>query len=199
MNKLTRADIAPLAVYEQERSDFRRRIIELKTRRRIAVGPVVTLVFENRETVRFQIQEMLRVERIDEEPKVRQELEVYNGLIPDAGELSATLFIEVTESERIKETLDRLMGIDEPGRLWLEVGGERSAALFEAGHSDGEKLSAVHYLRFRLTPAQQRRLADPALAARLVIDHPHYQASAELGLPTRQSLLADLAPSPPAM
>jgi len=85
MNKLTRADIAPLAVYEQERSDFRRRIIELKTRRRIAVGPVVTLVFENRETVRFQIQEMLRVERIDEEPKVRQELEVYNGLIPDAG------------------------------------------------------------------------------------------------------------------
>jgi hypothetical protein len=192
MNKLTRAEIAPLVEYEKERTDFRRRIIELKARRRIAVGPSVTLVFENRETVRFQIQEMLRVERIQEEDKVRHELDVYNGLIPDEHELSATLFIEITDAGRIKEMLDQLTGIDEPGRLWLELGGERCAALFESGHSNEEKLSAVHYLRFHLTPEQRRRLADPALAARLVIDHSHYQASAELGLPTRQSLLADL-------
>ncbi|HXZ24906.1 MAG TPA: DUF3501 family protein, partial [Nitrospiria bacterium] len=76
--------------------------------------------------------------------------------------------------------------------LWLELGGERCPAEFEAGHSNETRLSAVHYLRFRLTPEQRQRLADPSLAARLVIDHPHYQASAELGLQTRQSLLTDL-------
>jgi Protein of unknown function (DUF3501) len=192
MKKLTRSDITPLEEYEKERVDFRRRIIDLKAHRRISIGPSVTLVFENRETVRFQIQEMLRVERIDEEQKVRHELDVYNGLIPEAGTLSATLFIEITEAGRVKELLDRLMGIDRPGHLWLELGGERCPAEFEEGHSNEEKLSAVHYLRFRLTPEQQRRLADPALAARLMIDHPRYQASAELGLPTRQSLLQDL-------
>jgi len=192
MEKLAFSDITPLAEYEKERTDFRRRIIELKTHRRISIGPLITLVFENRETVRFQVQEMLRVERIDEEEKVRDELEVYNGLIPEEGALSATLFIEITEAGRIKELLDRLMGLDEAGHLWLELGGERCPAEFEAGHSNEEKLSAVHYLRFRLTPEQRRRLGDPDLAARLVIDHPHYQASAELGLQTRRSLLADL-------
>jgi hypothetical protein len=192
MKKLTRSEITPLPEYEKERADFRRRIIDLKTHRRISIGPSITLVFENRETVRFQIQEMLRVERIEEDEKVRHELEVYNGLIPEAGTLSATLFIEMTEAGRVKEQLDRLMGIDRPGHLWLELGGDRCPAEFEEGHSNEEKLSAVHYLRFRLTPEQQQRLADPALAARLVIDHPHYQASAELGLPTRQSLLQDL-------
>jgi len=192
MEKLTLSEITPLPEYERERVGFRKRIIELKAHRRIAIGPLITLVFENRDTVRFQIQEMLRVERIEAEDKVRHELEVYNGLIPGEGELSATLFIEVTEGGRIKETLDQLMGIDEPGRLWLEVGGERCVALFEAGHSNEQQVSAVHYLRFRLTPEQWKRLADPALAARLVIDHPHYQSSAELGLQTRRSLLADI-------
>jgi hypothetical protein len=192
VKKLTMTEIAPPADYEKERGEFRRRIIALKAHRRIAVGNLITLVFENRDTVRFQIQEMMRVERIHDEAKILDELETYNGLIPGPGELSATLFIEITEAGRIQETLDRLKGIDEPGRLWLEAGGERCAALFEAGHSNEEKLSAVHYLRIGLTPAQQRRLADPALAARIVIDHPHYQASAELGLATRQSLLADL-------
>jgi len=192
MEKLAFSEIKPLPEYEKERTDFRRRIIELKALRRISIGPLITLVFENRDTVRFQIQEMLRVERIEEEGKVRHELEVYNGLIPGEGELSATLFIEITDGDRIKERLDQLMGIDQPGHLWLEVGGERCVALFESGHSNEEKISAVHYLRFRLTPGQQQRLADPALAVRLVIDHPHYQASGELGLQTRRSLLTDL-------
>ncbi|HXZ26229.1 MAG TPA: DUF3501 family protein [Nitrospiria bacterium] len=192
MEKLAFSDIKPLAEYEQERAGFRRRIIELKAHRRIALGPSITLVFENRDTVRFQIQEMLRVEHIEERRKVLDELEAYNGLIPEEGTLSATLFIEITEAGRIKEWLDRLMGIDRPGRLWLELGGERCPAEFEAGHSNETQLSAVHYLRFRLTPVHQRRLADPSLAARLGIDHPHYQASAELGLQTRQSLLTDL-------
>lgn len=195
MKKLAVADITPLADYEAERAEFRRRIIALKAHRRIAVGDLITLVFENRETVRFQIQEMVRVERIHDEGKIHEELEVYNGLIPDEGELSATLFIEITEAERIKETLDRLMGIDAPGRLWLEAGGERCDAVFEAGHSSEEKLSAVHYVRFRLSPELQRRLADPALSARIVVDHLHYQAAAELSLETRRALLADLQQS----
>ncbi len=191
MKKLALADLMPLSEYETERATFRQRIIALKARRRIAVGGLITLVFENRDTVRFQIQEMMLVEHLYDEEKIREELAVYNGLIPDEGELSATLFIEITEAGRIKELLDRLMGIDESGRLWLELGNARCDAIFEAGHSKEDKLSAVHYLRFRLTPDQQRRLGDEAVAARLVIEHPNYKASAELSRESRQALLAD--------
>jgi len=192
VKKLTLSNITPLSEYEKERAGFRRRIIALKALRRIAVGELITLVFENRDTVRFQIQEMTRAERLDDEAKIREELATYNELIPNDGELSATLFIEITEAGRIKELLDRLMGIDEPGRLWLELGNARCDAIFEAGHSKEDKLSAVHYLRFQLTPEQQRRLGDHAVAARLVIEHPNYKASAELALETRRSLLDDL-------
>ncbi len=193
MKKLTLSEIQPLGAYEQDRIAFRQRIIALKTHRRIAVGELVTLVFENRETMRFQIQEMMRTEHLYDEAKIRHELETYNALIPGPGELSATLFIEITEPDRVKELLDRLMGIDEPKRIWLELGDERCEAVFEAGHSSEEKLSAVHYLRFRLTPAQQRRFADAACPVRLVIDHPNYQASVQLRPESRRTLSDDFA------
>ena len=110
MNAITMNEVMPIAEYERQREAFRSRVIELKRKRRISVGPLVTLVFENRETLRFQVQEMIRVERIVDPAKVQDELDVYNGLLPGPDELSATLLIEITEEAKMKEWLDRFMG-----------------------------------------------------------------------------------------
>jgi hypothetical protein len=112
MNLLAPQDLLPVAEYEQQREQFRSQIIALKQRRRISVGPLITLVFENRETLRFQTQEMIRVEHILDPHKVQEELDVYNALMPGSGELSATLLIEITEQDRMKEWLDVFMGLD---------------------------------------------------------------------------------------
>src|SRR3712207_4698094 len=109
--KLTLDDIADLRAYERERDDFRKHIIELKRHRRIPVGPIVTLVFENRDTIRFQIQEMARAEKMLSDEAIETELDIYNPLIPSAGELSATLFIELTSKDDLMEWLPKLVGI----------------------------------------------------------------------------------------
>src|SRR5437763_2455461 len=115
--KLTLDDIADLRAYERERDAFRARIIDLKKRRRVAVGPFVTLVFENRDTIRFQIQEMARAERILTDDGIQTELDVYNPLIPEAGSLSATMFIELTSKDELMEWLPKLVGIERAGEL----------------------------------------------------------------------------------
>lgn len=192
MKKLTLEDIKPLAEYEQVRKDFRRRIIEHKKDRRIPLGDSITLVFEDRQTLIFQIQEMMRVEHIYDPEKIQTEVETYNALIPEAGELSATLFIEITDLKDVRETLDRFMGIDQGNVLCLQLGADRIDAVFETGHSKEDKLSAVHYLRFHLTPRQQEDLENPAVPAKLLMRHPHYQAEAPLPEAVRKSLARDL-------
>ncbi|HYB52799.1 MAG TPA: DUF3501 family protein, partial [Thermoanaerobaculia bacterium] len=145
MKRLVLEDIKNLQDYELERPDFKARIIELKKRRRIPLGNLMTLVFENRETVRFQIQEMVRIERIARPEKVREELDVYNDLLPGEGEAAATLFIEVAESEKIRSTLDRFVGLDEPGKVALRIGARSFPAAFAPGQSREDRISAVHY------------------------------------------------------
>jgi hypothetical protein len=181
--------------YEAVRAEYRARVIALKRDRRVGVGELVTLVFENRETLRFQVQEMLRVEGIDSADAIRAELDVYNPLMPREGELSATLFIEITESDHIKPELDRLIGIDAHVALVLgEVPGEtRVYAQFDTRQLDADRISAVQYLRFRLDSLAAGLLRDPSVRARLRIDHPRYQAEAEVSGPLRAQLLADLA------
>ena len=125
MNFLTSQDLLPVAAYEQQREPFRSQIIALKQRRRISVGPLITLVFENRETLRFQTQEMIRVEQILDPYKVQEELDVYNALMPGAGELSATLMIEITEPDRMKEWLDMFMGLDHGQKIAIRTGTEQ--------------------------------------------------------------------------
>ena len=110
MKQLIQADLLSTADYERQREQFRSQIIALKQRRRISVGPLITLIFENRETLRFQTQEMIRVEHILDPHKVQDDLDVYNALMPGSGELSATLLIEITEQDRMKEWLDVFMG-----------------------------------------------------------------------------------------
>ena len=193
MKKVQLSDIRNIYEYEKVRDAFRRRIIELKRRRRVQVGPHLALLFENRETVLFQIQEMCRAERIVDDARVQDEIEVYNDLIPGERELSATLFIEIEDLSRIKEILDRFLGIDSGEHLWIQVGKDHAVpAAFEAGHSDEErgKLSAVHFVKFGFTPAQVRAFRDAAVF--LVVDHLSEKARVRLPDEVKASLLEDL-------
>src|SRR3954469_18223790 len=122
VTKLTMDDIVDLRAYEREREEFRSRIIELKKRRRVPVGPIVTLVFENRDTIRFQIQEMARAERMMRDEQIQGELDAYNPLIPEPGQLSATLFIELTSKEDLMEWLPKLVGIERSIELMIGEG-----------------------------------------------------------------------------
>ena len=142
----------------------------------MSVGRYLTFVFENRETVWFQIQEMVRAERIVDDSKIAEEVEVYNALLPRPGELAATLMIEIAEAEEIKPVLDRLLGIDTRDYVKMTVGPHVVVGEFEAGHSDEErgKLSAVHFVRFALPPEARERFATSEVA--LVVEHPNERA-----------------------
>lgn len=197
MKPLTLSDIAPRALYEELRPTYRAEIIALKRHRRVSVGDRVTVVFENRETLRFQVQEMCRVERIDDPAAVQHEIDVYNELVPPPGGLSATLFIEIPELDRIKAELDRLVGIDE--HVALHVGDERVPARFDEKQMEEDRISAVQYLRFQLDDEQAAAMGDPAIPVRLAIDHPNYAHEALLGEATRASLAADLRGDAPSL
>jgi hypothetical protein len=157
----------------------------------VAVGDRVTFVFENHATMLFQIQEMLRAEHIVDLDKVREEMEVYNALIPNPGELSATMLIEITEADRIREQLVSLIGIDQAVRL--EIGARhRIRGEFEAGRSKADKLSAVQYVRFAFGPEARQAFVKGVERMRLVIDHPNYRHAAVIEGVVRESLARDL-------
>jgi hypothetical protein len=182
----------PAPEYEQQREQFRSQIIALKQRRRISVGPLVTLVFENRETLRFQTQEMIRVERIFDAHKVQEELDVYNVLIPGSGELSATLLIEITEQDRMKEWLDVFMGLDHGETVAIRAGTERAFGVFEGGHRHETKISAVHFVRFRPTASMITAFADLHVPVSLTVHHHEYHAEAPVPGSMREEWLQDL-------
>ncbi len=193
MEPLTVKDLKSYEEYEQNRQQIRQQIIELKKHRRIAVGDRISLVFENRDTVLFQIQEMVRAERILAPERIREELESYNEQIPGAGELSATLLIEVTDPAKVKEVLDGLKGIDRGATVALRVGKHFLYGAFEQGRSKEDKISAVHYVRFRVPEPVKAEMRNLQIPMEIVIDHPNYQASAKVPDATRFSLLNDLS------
>ena len=190
MKKLALDDVRPPKIYERARDEARRRVIELKRARRVALGPSVTLVFENRATMTFQIEEMLRAEHIETPAKMQEEIDVYNSLLPEPGGLAATLFVEIEEEKEIRSTLNRLVGIDE--HVTLDVGGVVVKAKFEAGRSEEERISSVQYVRFDLSPEAARALATPSTPVALVTDQPGYEFRVELTEATRASLAEDL-------
>ncbi|MDH3707311.1 MAG: DUF3501 family protein [Acidimicrobiia bacterium] len=190
---LTLDDIADSRAYERERADFRAHVISLKKRRRVSVGPFLTLVFECRDTIRFQIQEMARAERIVTDEGIQVELDVYNPLLPTDGRLSATMFLELTSDEMLREWLPQLVGIERA--VELRVGEHRIPSVPEAGHESQltreEITAAVHYVQFELTPDQIDALADADVA--LATTHPAYQHVTALGADTVAELVHDLA------
>ena len=189
MKKIILDDIIGLAAYEKLREQMRRRIIELKKRRRVSVGDKVTLVFENRDTVIFQIQEMVRAERIADVDKIREEIEIYNELIPEPGELSATLFLEIEDQTHLRDELLKFLGID--AAVHLRVGGHTIQARFEEARAKEDKISAVQYVKFSFSEDALREFIAGA-PAELVIDHSNYQARAEFSDSTRRALIDDL-------
>jgi hypothetical protein len=193
MSKLTLDDISDLRAYERERDDIRRDVIDLKRKRRVALGEVVTLVFENAQTVRFQVQEMARAETLTTDAAIESELATYNPLVPEPGQLCVTLFIELTTDEQLQKWLPRLVGIERSLVLWLP-GGELVRCVVDKDHDKQltreDVTAAVHYVRWELTPEQVEDFGQGTVS--LVADHPDYAAAVDLDPDTLTELLGDL-------
>lgn len=190
MKKIGISDLKNILEYEKVRNDFRSKIISMKKERRLKVGERLTLTFENRYTVTFQIEEMMRIERIIDEIKINAEIEAYNELIPGKNELSATLFVEVDEQDQIKPVLDSLVGLNKDS-IFLQVGERKIPATFEEGHATDDRISAVQYVKFKLSLADMEAFGKPSTPIRIVIDHPNYSALADFPEKMRKSLLND--------
>jgi Protein of unknown function (DUF3501) len=193
MDKLTPTDLMSLEHYARERPAFRARVLEHKRHRKLAVGPNVTWSFEDRLSMQYQVQEMLRAERIFEPEGIREELAAYNPLIPDGSNWKATLLIEFPDVAERQRQLARLIGLED--RCWVQVRGhDRVHAIADEDleRENAEKTSAVHFLRFELTAAMIRALKSGApLAAG--VDHDHYRHSIDpVPEPVRAALVADL-------
>jgi hypothetical protein len=194
MRKLTIDDIKDVRAYERERVEFRRRIIEMKKRRRVPLGDLMTITFENTDTMRFQIQEMARVERLITDEQIAHEVATYNELIPNPGELSGTLFIEINDKDELYQWLPKLVGIQRAVKIRVgDAGDVTSVPDDEERLTREETTSTVHYLKFPFTPAQMEAFARGP--ATVVVDHPAYQAETQLTDQRRAELAEDLAAS----
>ncbi|HEY7609393.1 MAG TPA: DUF3501 family protein [Alphaproteobacteria bacterium] len=190
-HEITRADLLPMAVYEKERTGRRKRMAEMKARRRMEVGPFATFYFESYETMLHQVHEMLAIEKGGDE-QVQSELEAYNPLIPQGRDLVATVMFEIEDPERRERELVRLGGVEL--QICLSVGGQRIHARpigdEERTRADG-KTSSVHFLRFEFTPAAIAAFKKPGAEAVIEIAHPNYAHMARMPEPTRAALAAD--------
>jgi hypothetical protein len=193
MDKLTREDLYSLEEYAEIRPEFRARVIAHKKNRNVSIGPLATVYFEDRQTIHYQIQEMLRVERIFEAAGIEEELAAYNPLIPDGENWKATFMIEEPDVERRRALLADLIGIE--GRVWVRVNGHEpvyAVADEDLERDTDEKTSSVHFLRFELG-ADMVRDARAGATLAIGIDHENYNHRVE-PLPDniRNALQADL-------
>jgi len=193
MQKLTRNDLMPLERYARERNDFRSRVLAHKKNRRVALGANAALYFEDRLTIQYQIQEMLRTERIFEAQGIEEELAAYNPLIPDGSNWKATFMLEYGNEQERHAALAQLIGIEE--KVWVQVEGfPRIYAIADEdmSRSNAEKTSAVHFMRFEMTSEMAAAVkAGAALSAG--IDHPQYQCLLDpLPEPVRATLSSDI-------
>lgn len=191
MRPIERSEVLPIGDYESIRDRFRARVIQEKRARRVAVGEHVSAVFENRDSVMLQIQEMLRTERITSEPAIAHEIETYNDLLPGEGQLSLTVFVEIANRELRERMLVDLAGLE--GTIALDVDGELFPATGapSVGAVPG-RTTAVHYLKVTPSKEAAAKLRARAARAALVIAHPRYEARAELGRATLEQLVNDL-------
>ncbi|MCH7939140.1 MAG: DUF3501 family protein [Candidatus Marinimicrobia bacterium] len=195
MEKIKLADLLDITEYEKIRPESRQEVMDHKKIRRIQLGSEISLTFEDRTTIIFQIQEMMRAERLVHDSQIQAEIDVYNDLIPDQGELSATLFIEITESDQVKEKLHKFLGLTDGESLWLQVGDTKIYATFEEGRAEEDKISSVHYIRFTLTKSVQESLENSAIEAKIGIDQGTYKYTTVLSSDSRKSLINDLRPA----
>jgi hypothetical protein len=193
MPRIERASLMSLETYARERAQFRTKVMAHKKDRTVHLGEHVTLLFEDELTIRYQVQEMLRVERIFEEEGIRGELEAYNPLVPDGRNLKATLMVEFPDPEERRKKLEELIGIED--RTWVQIAGHGriwAIADEDLDRENEEKTSSVHFLRFELSDGMARALKDGA-ALSIGVDHPRYGVSVEATPGVRNSLARDLA------
>jgi hypothetical protein len=186
---ITRMDIKGPAMYAHIRDDYRNRVIELKKPRRVLIGEWVELVFDNRHTLTLQIEETCRLENLTRDEQIQEEIDVNNSLMPTDTELAATMFIALPQDEHIKHNLKKLVGLDE--HVILHVGPHAIRATFEPGRSTDEKISAVQYTRYPLSPDAKAALLTPGTAIEVEIDHPSYRYRVQCSEALRASLAAD--------
>jgi len=193
MAKLTRDGLMTLEAYSRARTAFRAEVMAHKRNRHVALGNHLTLIFEDELTMRYQVQEMLRAEKIFEEAGIQEELDTYNPLVPDGSNWKATMMIEYEDIDERRRMLTQLIGIED--RVWVQVAGfERVYAIADEDmeRSTGQKTSAVHFLRFELGREMSLALKQGA-GLSMGVDHPNYQATvAPVPQAARDSLLNDL-------
>ncbi len=193
MPRIDRASLMTLETYARERPQFRAKVIAHKKHRTVHLGEHVTLIFEDELTIRYQVQEMLRIERIFEEDGIKEELAAYNPLVPDGRNLKATMMIEYPDPDERSRQLAELIGIED--RAWIQVGAHqrvRDVADEDLERENEEKTSAVHFLRFEFDEAMVQALKKGAGLA-IGVDHARYSATLEAPSAVRDSLARDLA------
>ncbi len=193
MRRIEASDILDLTSYEKVRASVLARMIQDKRPRRVHVGEILCFIFENRDTVLFQIQEMTRAERSVSEKAIEAEVAVYNELIPEPDGLSATLMIEIPDLSQVRSELDRLVGIDE--HVAMVVGGEAVPACFDDKQFEAGRIAAVQYLKFPLGADLALRFRDPSVAVTVEVAHPNLRVVQVIEGALRASLADDLAAS----
>jgi Protein of unknown function (DUF3501) len=194
MPAITRESLMTLEAYARNRKDFRTKVLAHKRHRKVYLGDHVTLIFEDELTLRYQIQEMLRIEKIFEEAGIQGELDAYNPLVPDGSNWKATMLIEYPDVEQRKVELARLKGVED--KVYVQVAGHAKVYAIadeDLERENEEKTSSVHFLRFELTQPMKQALSSGA-ALSIGVDHPNYAAALDpVSAEIRQSLIGDLA------
>ena len=192
MNTLIqKSDLLNIIDYEKQRDTYRSELIDYKKNRRFKLGPNILITFENSKTMKFQIQEMMRAERMVHDSQIEEELNVYNPLIPGGDELSATLFIEITDPEKIRPVLDSFIGLTEGVNVFFEIDGEKVVAEFEEGREKEDNISSVHYIRFPFSEEQKNNFVNDSSSISINIDYGEYSHSIVLDDNMKNSLADD--------
>ena len=193
MKSLAADTLMNIIEYEKVRHTYRQDLIAYKKNRRISLGPNVMLTFENEKTLTFQIQEIMRAERLVHDEQIQEEVDVYNTIMPPENGLSATLFIEVVEEAKIRPVLNKFIGLTDRQSLYLDINGEKIYAEFEQGREEENKISSVHYVQFQFSSEQKNNFTDSESKTKLGIDYKDYKYTETVPDGLQRSLCEDLS------
>ncbi len=191
MIKIKIEELLDIIEYEKIRNMYRKDIIKYKKNRRISLGPNITIVFENKKTLMFQIQEIMRAERLVHDKQIQSEIDVYTSIMPPKRGLSATLFLEVTEESKIKSVLNSFIGLSLGNFIFFQVGDKKVNAVFETGREKEDNISSVHYIKFKFDKDILADFKNKDIKAGLVINFKDYNYSFDIVNEFRNSLIKD--------
>jgi len=195
MKPIVITDLMNIIEYEKVRNDYRSELMDYKKKRRISLGPNITITFENRKTMKFQIQEMMRAERMVHDNQIQEEIDVYNSLLPLVNGLSATLFIEVTDEAQIRPVLNQFIGLTEVKAIYFGIEDQKIYAEFETGREESNKISSVHYIQFNFKDTAKAAFLDNPQLVKLIINYKNYTYSETINEGMHKSWSEDLLSS----